>query len=543
MRGVLWIPFLLLVFQSAFAQQVAENTYWYYFTDKNDNGHNTGQPETFLSQRSIDRRGWQALPVDEADLPVTPHYIDSLEALGIKIVHTSKWLNGVLVTSNDTLLADTLYRLPFVDSLPWKPDPGNRYFPAMPRGTRFDPPLETPPDYSYGYGENQVKQLDLDYLHQKGYTGSGVIIAVLDGGFLELPALPVFQEPLAAGQILAQRNYVNRTEESYSRSGHGTSVSSVIIGNWPDSLVGTAPGTSLILAITEDVLQETRIEEYAWIEAAEWADSLGADIINTSLGYTTFDDPSTNYSYRDMDGKTAAISVANSMAADRGMVSVTSAGNSGNDNWYYIGAPADATNILAVGAVDPEGSLASFSSRGPTYDRRIKPDVAAMGLMTAVQSTDGNIRLGAGTSYASPLIAGATALLWQAYPTLPSKTLMQWIIESGDRAQAPDIDYGYGIPSFKAAFHAITSTGNYLASDELKIFPNPCTDILHMVVPQAGSSDYNVTVYDLQGRIMLNSNTTIPGSLELPSSIHPGIYILQLENSGNHFKSLFIRKQ
>ena len=239
---------------------------------------------------------------------------------------------------------------------------------------------------------------------------------MLDGGFTKLTTLPAFLTPVTNSQILATRNFVERDKDVYNASSHGTSVSSIIVADWPDTLVGTAPDIHLILATTENVRSETRIEEYAWIEAAEWADSLGADIINTSLGYTTFDDSTTNYTYRDMNGKTAHISIANSMTAAKGMVSVTSAGNSGNDSWYHIGAPADAADILTVGAVDINGLLASFSSRGPTYDHRIKPEISAMGALTAVQSSDGTAKLGYGTSYSSPVIAGATAVLWQAFP-------------------------------------------------------------------------------------------------------------------------------
>jgi len=486
MKKLFLLALVIAIAWPARAQRVAENTHWFYFTDKLNTGFSVTQPDAFLSQRSIDRRAWQSLPVDQSDLPVTQSYVDSLEALGLGIRHTSKWLNGVLVTSTDSLLLDTLHRLSFIDTVRWVPATAERYFPGIPQGERFEPPLPSPPAYRYGFSANQIRQIKLDFLHEKGYTGRGVLMAVLDAGFSSLTTLPAFIEPVENGQILATRNFVEPEKDVYNAHSHGTNVSSIIVANWPDTLMGTAPDVQLILATTEDGRSETRIEEYAWIGGAEWADSLGADIMNTSLGYTEFDDTTTNYSYRDMDGKTAHISIANGMSAAKGMISVTSAGNSGNDNWYHIGAPADAADILAVGAVDKNGLLASFSSRGPTYDHRIKPEVSAMGALTAIQSTDSTARLGYGTSFSSPVIAGATAVLWQAFPGLTSTELMRWIIESGDRADDPDIQYGYGIPRFSTAYHAITSVDRSLLPTEIHLqnqFLSVCRPRITILTP------------------------------------------------------------
>ncbi len=524
------------------AQRVAENTYWFYFTDKLNNGYSLNQPNEFLSQRAIDRRAWQSLPVDQSDLPVTKSYVDSLVALGLEIRHTSKWLNGILVTGVDSQLIDTLHRLSFIDTVRWLPAPSERFFPLAPTGRRFEPPSPSPPTYLYGYSEDQIRQINLDFLHEKGYTGQGVILAVLDAGFTNLTTLPAFLAPVANSQIIATRNFVEKEKDVYSGGSHGTSVSSIIVANWPDTLVGTAPDIQLILATTEDIRSETRIEEYAWIEGAEWADSLGADIFNTSLGYTTFDDSTTNYTYRDMNGKTAHISIANGKTAAKGIVSVTSAGNSGNDSWYYIGAPADAADILAVGAVDVNGLLASFSSRGPTFDHRIKPEISAMGARTAVQSTDGTAKLGYGTSYSSPVIAGAAAALWQAFPNLTSTELMQWIIESGNRSSFPDIEYGYGIPSFRGAYYAISSVETSLLSRDLKIYPNPTSDHVFIALPAENQGTYNINLYDMQGRKVSTGQVYVPGRTDLPSAITPGMYIIEIVDGERIFRSRIIKK-
>ncbi|MEX2427457.1 MAG: S8 family peptidase, partial [Bacteroidales bacterium] len=377
---------------------------------------------------------------------------------------------------------------------------------------------------------------------EKGYTGRGVILAVLDGGFTSLTTLPAFLTPVSNGQILATRNFVERDKDVYNASSHGTSVSSIIVADWPDTLVGTAPDVQLILATTEDIRSETRIEEYAWIAGAEWADSLGTDIINTSLGYTTFDDSTTNYTYRDMNGKTAHISIANGMTAAKGMISITSAGNLGNVSWHYIGAPADATDILTIGAVNSSGTLASFSSRGPTYDHRIKPEISAMGALTAVQSTDGTAKPGYGTSYSSPVIAGATAVLWQAFPALTSTELMRWIIESGNRSSLPDIEYGYGIPSFREAYYAITSVEPSLFSGDLKIYPNPYTDHIFIALPAENHGTYHINLYDMQGRKVSTGQVNIPGRTDLPSAVTPGMYIIEIVDKERSFRSRIIKK-
>ncbi len=534
--------FCLLLLPGLQAQRIAPDTYWFFFTDKAGNGYTVDQPEAFLSQRSIERRAWQSLPLDASDLPVTAGYADSLTSLGLEVLHISKWLNGALVESSNLQLIDTLYRLSFVDSVRWDHAKEPRYYPPPPSGKRFEDPYTVPPTYQYGYSSEQILQLKLDYLHEQGYTGNGVTIAVLDAGFYRMPVLPAFEVAYSTDQVIAGKSFVKEIGQVYAAHSHGMSVSSIIIANWPDNLVGGAPDATLALALTENPYSETRVEEYSWIEGAEWADSLGADILNTSLGYTEFDDTTTNFTYADMDGKTAHISVANGMTAAKGMVSVTSAGNSGNEPWRQIGAPADATDILSVGAVDQAGLLATFSSRGPTYDHRIKPEVSAMGALTAIQATDSTARLGYGTSYSSPMIAGAAAVLWQAYPALTSTELMRRIIEAGDRYNAPDTEYGYGIPSFRAAFWAITSTGDPSVTGQMKAYPNPFTSYIFVEAPGDLGGTYDMQLIDIHGRIVFATETTAPGRTDLPENIRPGMYILQLGNGAEFFRTRIIRQ-
>ncbi len=535
------LPFFLMSTFVVYGQRVAGNSYWFFFTDKENNGYSINEPEEFLSQRSIDRRAWQSLPVDQSDMPVTMSYVDSLVALGLEVKYTSRWLNGIVVSGNDTELLDTLYQLDFIDSLRWYPERGAFYYPGPPSENRFEAPYTVPPSYSYGYSFNQINQLKIDFLHEKGYTGNGVVLAVLDAGFTALKELPAFITPVSKGHILAERNFVYRGSDIFTGQSHGTNVCSLILADWPDSLMGIAPDVKLLLALSENPDSETRLEEYSWIEAAEWADSLGADILNTSLGYRVFNDSTTNYTYSDMDGRTAHISIANGMTAAKGMISVTSAGNSGNDNWHYIGAPADAMDILAVGAVDKYGIIASFSSRGPSYDHRIKPDVSAMGKLAAVQSTDGTVRLGSGTSFSSPLISGATAVLWQAYPEIPARELMRWILEAGNNFEFPNIEYGYGIPNFTGAFHAITGINSIRGSRELIPYPNPFRNFIRLDVADDLGGLYKLKMYDLQGRKISDGEIYLPGTYYVPETLGSGFYILEVENGKHIFRCRLIK--
>ena len=413
-----FIPILVLVLLSleVQAQEIAPGVYWIYFTDKDGTAYQLDQPGEFLSGRSVNRRAMQGLAVDHMDLPVNQSYIAEIKAMDIEVRHVSRWLNGIaMIHMNETAFEQVL-QLAFTDTLPWTPATDELFFPGKSGEPRFDPPLDPPPAFDYGMAREQVELVNTDGLHQMGYTAGGVWIAVLDAGFFNVDSLPAFASLMDQGRVLETRNYVDTTSIYRLNSSHGMSVLSIMAGEWDASLVGTAPHASYLLCTTENSDQETRIEEIAWIEAAEYADSLGMDVINTSLGYSDFDGVSYDYTYRDMDGKGSYISRAASLTASRGMILCNSAGNSGDDPWFYITAPADATDILAVGAVDSTNIVANFSSRGPSYDARIKPDITAMGRRTGLQYRDGTAGRGNGTSFASPVMAGSVAALWQAFP-------------------------------------------------------------------------------------------------------------------------------
>jgi subtilisin family serine protease len=429
---------------------------------------------------------------------------------------------------------------PFTDTLPWFPETDDLYFPAHPVGSRFDPPLETAPAYDYGVAREQVTMLNMDHLHDMGYTGKGVWIAVLDAGFKNADSLPSFEPMIDEGRLLGTRNFVNDTSVFRERSAHGMNVLSTMAGEWNGYMVGTAPHASYLLCMTENVEQETRIEEIAWIEAAEFADSLGFDVINTSLGYSDMDGEKFDYSYSDMDGKTTFISRAASLAASRGIIAVNSAGNSGNKAWYYITAPADASDMLTVGAVDSTNEIGAFSSRGPTFDARVKPDVTAMGVLSGVQYQGGGLARGSGTSFSSPILAGSVASLWQAYPELPAREMIHHVRQGGDRVKNPDSTYGFGLPDFFKTYFSITDVPRHYISGQLIIYPNPARDVLMIKLPGAESEVRTIRIYDISGRMLHALQARLPGQLTLPGDLSAGIYILATHTKSGVYRSSLI---
>lgn len=530
----------MLGFSTLSAQKIAPATYWVYFTDKSGNGYETGRPEAFLSARSIDRRAWQGLPVDVTDLPVTDSYVRELRNRGLEVVHVSRWLNGAAVRTSDTAILQKLYPEPYFDSVQWIPPDPAIYFPGHPGSPRFENRADQPPVFDYGFSREQTEMIGIQVLHQKGYTGRGVHVAVLDAGFMNVDSVPSFTGMIAEGRLFDTLNLVNDENIFRITSMHGMNVLSIMGAEWNGNLVGTAPHATYLLCMTENPYREYPIEEIAWIAAAERADSLGFDVINTSLGYSTFDDSTMNYSYPDMDGRSTFISRAASMLAGKGMILSNSAGNSGYTSWHYITAPADAIDILAVGAVDSLGQITRFSSRGPTYDHRIKPDVSAMGSATAVQNTNGRPARGSGTSFSSPVIAGAVASLWQAYPSMPAGELIRAVLQSANREGTPDIHYGYGIPNFALAYFAISSLPANMAPAGLEIYPNPARHRIMIKMPEPAAGFYRLEYYDIHGRLSARQEVYLPGEVDLPGTLIPGIYILRIKTERGIYRTRLI---
>ena len=531
---------MLLISLGVQAQEIAPGVYWVYFIDKEGASYQTNQPELFLSERSVNRRAMQGLAVDRLDLPVYSAYLNEIKAMGVEIKHVSRWLNGIaMIHMNDTTFQEVL-QLTFTDTLPWVPARDDLYFPQKSGQARFDLPLEPAPAFDYGVAREQVEQVRTNGLHELGYTGSGVWIGVLDAGFYNVDSLPSFTTLIDEGRILGARNYVDETSIYRQNSSHGMSVLSIMAGEWDGSMVGTAPHASYLLCMTENSDQETRIEEIAWIEAAEYADSLGVDVINTSLGYSEFDGVIYDYTYRDMDGESTFISKAASLTASRGMILCNSAGNEGNDDWFYITAPADATDVLTVGAVDSTNLIANFSSRGPSYDARIKPDITAMGRASGVQHRSGGLARGNGTSYSAPVMAGSVAALWQAFPELPAKELIHMIRQSSHRSMNPNANYGFGTPNMLHAYHTITRIPVRFRIGEIEIWPNPAREHITIKIPESG--EQQVRIYDLNGKLSFSLQMQLPGEMELPANLVSGVYILEVRTTGNIYRSRLLKQ-
>ena len=418
--------------------------------DKAATEYSLKKPEKYLSAKAIERRRKQNLSIDSTDLPVCRKYIDEIRKQGVKIVVTGKWDNFVTVSCNDTTLIDRIAALPFVLSTEkvWiSPGAGK---PSM--ATERDSVLNQPtihPDSIYGRAITQIQMSNGDKLHEAGFKGQGMTIAVIDAGFHNVDKITAMQNI----RILGTKDFVNQQADIFAESSHGMSVLSCIGMNRPDIMTGTAPEASFWLLRSEDEYSEHLVEQDYWSAAVEFADSVGVDVINTSLGYYTFDDKSKNYKYRDLDGRHALMSRQASHIADKGMILVCSAGNSGAGSWKKITPPGDADNVLTVGAIDKRAVLATFSSVGNTADHRVKPDLVAVGVGSDVIRTDGNQGRANGTSFSSPIMCGMVTCLWQACPTLTAKEVIELVRRSGDRAGFPDNIYGYGVPDMWKAYN------------------------------------------------------------------------------------------
>lgn len=461
MKKILFLIFALLSFPGMAQEEstpapMAEipTTYRYrvYLTDKKQSPYSLKRPGEFLSEKALQRRARLKLKVDEHDLPVSPTYLSGLRTLGVKVLHCSKWNNTAVVETQDSTLADSISALPYVSSVlkVWKSNNRNVTMEQPERSSIVTNKLTATPKY-YGAGQQQIEMLNGHLLHKEGFQGEGMTIAVIDGGFYNADLLSA----LSKCKILGTRNFVRPETGVYDEQEHGMMVLSCIGANAPFAFVGTAPNASFYLLVSEDGHSESLVEEDNWCAAVEYADSLGCDIITSSLGYTEFDDKTTSHKYHEMDGRTAINSRSASLAASRGLLVLNSAGNSGNDQWKLIGFPADAHNILAVGAVNADGRNTYFSSLGNSADGRIKPEVMAMGGKTTVLETDGSIETANGTSFSCPVLCGAVACLWQAFPNKRPEEIIKAVCQSGNNAQHPDNVYGYGIPDMWRAYNLL----------------------------------------------------------------------------------------
>jgi serine protease AprX len=532
--------------------QVAPDKYVIFFTDKNNSEYSVDNPEQFLSSRAISRRINQGIILSQNDIPVNKLYVDSLKSLGLQVINQSKWMNCAIVKTTDYLLIDTIHTYSFVKStaksgsiIDEQKNTSGKFDIGFTNAAKSLASVKS----DYGQATNQIELHNGDILHNLNYRGKGIIIAILDAGFMKANTLAAFDSVKSESRILATKDFVDGDTSVYLHHDHGMQVFSTIAANIPGEMIGTAPDASFLLLRTEDASSEYRIEEFNWLCAAEFADSAGADIINTSLGYNLFTNSSQNYTYNDLDGNTSVIARAADIAASKGMLVVVSAGNEGNNAWHFITTPADADSVLTVGAVNYQGEYASLSSTGPTIDGRVKPDVVAQGYGTTIYLSGDYVGNGSGTSFAAPIIAGLSACLWQAHPQLSNMELMNTIKMSSSKFNSPDSLLGYGIPDF--AFANLLLNGinynNFDAESLTRLYPNPFNNYLHIDFYSVDSQDVILEIIDFTGKVVCSKKYTVPLTsynnitIRDLGSLRSGIYVVRISTNQNNWQRKIIK--
>lgn len=527
--------FLILSINTLSIKTNAQDYYWVAFTDKNNTSFSIEKPEDFLSNRAIERRERQRIKIDSLDLPVNEIYIKQVLETGAEYIHHSKWLNGVTVKATIDSFEFKVSKLPFVKEVQLTKTTKTKS--AIRKFDEESFSENIPIDNSYyGFSVYQTSILNGQFLHNQNYRGKGIQIAVLDGGFFNANIYSAMDSLWANEQILGTKDFVNPKENIFETHYHGMSVLSCMGGNVPGTLIGTATKASYWLIRSEDTGSEYLIEEDNWVAAAEFSDSAGVDIINSSLGYYEFDDKRMNHTYADMDGKTTRVTQGANIAATRGMLVFSSAGNEGNDPWKFIIAPSDGENVIGVGAVDKDSIPAYFTSFGPASSGKIKPNVTAVGLKTVAQRENGALGYINGTSFSSPVMAGMAACLWQAFPYATARQVKAAIELSAHLYEKPDSLMGYGIPDMKWAYILLMnlSVPDVQNTKQWKVYPNPVRDV---IVLQSDSNQLydkiNIELYSSDGKLL--RKWIEPGAMRIElrdvQTLPVGILLLKISNS------------
>ena len=561
---------LLFLFVAAIFQTRGQEDAWVFLKDKPNKATFINNPLTMLSQRALDRRGVQQVALDSLDVPVDENYYNQIKnEENITVLAKSKWLNAIHVQGQLTDINDLLTNYSFIDHIEFANKSLNQSGKSITKSKKILPNYHNKfnqalTDYNYGEADNQIKMLKGDYLHAQGLTGGNQIIAIIDAGFPNVNTLDAFQRIRDNNQILGGYNFADRNENFYTRNSHGTHVLSSIAGYIENEFVGTAPDAKFYLFISEIAETETVLEETLWVEAAEKADSLGVDVINTSLGYTTYDNPNHSHTYADLDGKTTFITRGAEIGASRGMLLVNSAGNSGARSWKYIGAPADAPSVISVGAVNASGEIASFSSFGPTSDGRIKPEILGQGQNPAlINYISGAVTTASsGTSFSSPIMAGLIACLNQQIPLFVKENgkkdssdpsvggyynnyLKRGLYESADKFNNPLEQHGYGIPNFEVAqsiyYSLVPSSVDDNKLPKLFIYPNPTTDSFTISSEIVYLNDFKIQVFNILGKTVLEKVNLNSRTIDI-SFLNNGVYMLKISKDNQHITLKLIKK-
>lgn len=489
-----------------FGSSVASDGYMFrlQLKDKNNSGYSITTPESFLSKKSIERRTRQNIAIDDSDLPISDEYIEIISNLGYPIVAKSKWLNTISILCSDSSCVESIKDLDFVDQVTfvWKSD-------SVKIGKKDPIKRKSPTTKSsstYGYAHDQISTLNGQYLHENGFKGQGMEIAVIDAGYSGLKEILLLDNVFIKGI----KDFVYNGQNMLESSDHGLHVFSAMAANRPGTYVGTAPKAKYWLFRSEDNRSEFPIEEDYWITAVEYADSVGVDLINTSLGYTRFDSPAKSYTQDQLDGRTSPMTKVAELAALKGIFTVVSAGNEGYNPWEKISFPADAEHGLTVGSMTKDSLISTFSSIGPTADGRIKPDVVALGDKINLIGSDGDIIINNGTSFAGPVVCGLVACLWQAYPELTSLELLDIIKQSSSKYQNPGNAYGYGIPNMKLAMQLAEGIPTGIVDEQVTdstniIIESDSIGHIRVYKPQSKTNEnFKLLIVGIDGKILIN---------------------------------------
>jgi hypothetical protein len=516
--------FFLLWSCYGFSQEDA----WVYFNDKPNAQAFIDNPLSMLTQRALDRRTNQGIALDITDVPLEQSYSDAIATVpGIVIKAKSKWLNCLHVRGSISAI-QSLTALPFVNHVRFANNALNAKRTATYSGNPVTKQMETTTTFAYGNSANQIQMLNAQYLHEADYTGTGKIIAVLDSGFIGVDAIAPFNRFFTNGLFLGGYNYVAGSSDIFTAHNHGTMTLSCLVGYADGQLVGTAPDAHYYLFITEDVAGENPVEESYWVQAAEEADRLGADVISTSLGYFEYDNPTYSHTYNEMTGNAAFASQGANLAFSKGMIVVASAGNSGGGAEPHIGVPAEATSVFAVGAVKADRTYASFSSIGPSFDGRIKPDVMAQGENAVLSTTTGVITTASGTSFSCPIMAGAITCFWQAIPWATNAQVLDFVKQSADRYSIPDAQYGYGIPNFQVALDAALLSVELNDKTSFKMYPNPVRSQVVFSFPNT-IKEASIEVYNVQAQKVFSKNNVNTNETISMDQLNPGVYYYKIQ--------------
>lgn len=514
---------LIVLSACAFAQ--APEACVVLLKDKDTVTYSVERPSEFLSPRALEKRQRFHIPVTETDLPVCRVYVDSLSRLhpACRVLAKSRWFNYVVLGTRDSNVLDdslleciraiswvkgvyALHQLPDSVQAAWFEEASRETAVSgncRPEQNVYDP--AEPVEY-WGASAPQIACLNGLFLHRMQYTGKDMLVTVIDGGFYGVDSSERYASMKAAGRLKGHASFDDDTTAFYAvTQSHGQNVLSIMGVNDPYTFVGSAPDADYVLLRSETSRYEDRLEEYYFAAAAEYADSIGSDVVNASLGYTVFGREEQKHTWYDLDGRHSVASIAAERLTHKGCIVNVAAGNEGAKTWLFFGIPSDAPSVLCIAAMDVDSAVASFSSRGNEY--WMKPDIISVGRGTAYCSSGGEVSHGNGTSYASPMNAGLTACLWQAFPEKTAIEVMQAIRRSahlyGGKFSAK---MGYGIPDYEKAYHILKGDVGMKESERahFRCYPNPVTDVLHVELAENGKAFTSALlyVYDEAGRLL-----------------------------------------